>query len=293
MARYHSLPESLSTHPNFFSFGSSMRTAELVLESHRADLAQHWDLVDGQVVHNRRNPSPPARVFYSARQYCRLFDITAGDPSYAPVTSWSVRPELRIGVADKDVNWEPFVFPKSPCKPPVVMIRTTHLTDIREAMLHDKMDTARRNGMMPFDADDGIVPVVKDFRIINRMEGTVALLERPSLNLMQQIFKDLLRKDDDKIERTADGRIMSMGSAPQFFTEQSIFLGLPTFKQFQDLILGLRDSSGAPLHTFSSYRDCLAWPFIGIVSAEAAEAYSTFRAYINADKMMHAMFEVW
>ena len=134
---------------------------------------------------------------------------------------------------------------------------------------------------------------MKDFRLIYRMEGSVVLVERPFLSLMNQIHKDLLRDDDATRQRMLDSKVLCLGSAPQFFVEQSVFLGVPTFKDFQDLMLGVRDKEGAPLDTFSSYRDCLAWPFLGIISAEAAQHYATFRAYVNADKMQDAMFETW
>ena len=293
MARYHSLPGSSATQPNLFSFGSSHRAAEMLLEFHRAELSQHWDLVNGRVVQHGTRSTPSSQIFYTARQYCSLFDVTRGDPNYNPVTSWSVRGDLRIGVNDKEVVWEPFVFPKSPCKPPVMMIRTTNLNEVREAMLHDRLSVARDNSIVPFDTWEDAVPVVKDFRLINRMEGSVVLMERPSLSLMKQIHKDLLKDDDAKIQRIMDGKVLCLGAAPHFFTEQSIFLGLPTFKDFQDLMLGVRDKEGAHLDTFSSYRDCLAWPFLGIVSAEAAHHYAIFRGYVNAEKMQDAMFETW
>ena len=291
MARYHTLPGASLALPNFLTFGSSNRAHELMIELERSELSQYWDLVAGQVVQDQ--PTPVTQTYYQARQYCNMVDVTRGDPHYWPATSWAVHEDARCGVANKEVMWEPFIFPKSPCKPPVMMIRTTRLTEVRESMLYDRLEVARNNSTVPFNSWEEVVPVVKDFRLINRREGSVALLERPSIQLMDQIHKDLLREDDHQIRRTQDDKILSMGSKPHFFTEQSIFLGLPSYKDYKDIMWGLSDAAGVKLDTLGAYCDCLAWPFLGAVSASAAESFGTFRDYLNADKIHDMMFKTW
>ena len=291
MARYHTLPGASLSSPNFLSFGSSTRAHELMLELERAELSQQWDLAAGHV--DQHQLAPTTQTYYQAREYCNRFDITRGDPHYWPVTSWAVNKDSRCGTASKDVVWEPFVFPKSPCKPPVMMIRTTPLTDLRESMLFDRLEVARNNATVPFHCWEEVVPVVKDFRLVSRREGSVALLERPSIQLMDQVHGDLLKRDDHQIKRMQDGKILSMGDRPHFFTEQSIFLGLPKYREFKDVMAGLTDDGGFRLDTLGAYNDCLAWPFLGAVSAGAARSFGTLRDYINADKYHDMMFETW
>ena len=110
---------------------------------------------------------------------------------------------------------------------------------------------------------------------------------------MDQVHGDLLKKDDHQIKRMQDGKILSMGDRPHFFTEQSIFLGLPKYREFKDVMAGLTDDGGFRLDTLGAYNDCLAWPFLGAVSAGAARSFGTLRDYINADKYHDMMFETW
>ena len=290
MARYHTPPGASLTQPNFLSFGSSNRGYELLLEQARVELSQEWDMAIGDV---ERHGPPPVQTYYQAREYCNLFDVTLGDPHYWPVTSWAVNKDARCGTINKEIIWEPFKFPKSPCKPPVMMIRTTPLTDLRESMLFDRLEVARNNSTVPFHCWEEVVPVIKDFRLVTRREGSVALLERPSIQLMDQVHRDLLREDDHQIRRVSDGKVLSMGAAPQFFTEQSVFLGIPKYKEFLDVMDGLTDNGGFRLDTLGAYNDFLAWPFLGAVSAKAAESFGIFRDYINADKYHDMMFETW
>ena len=92
-------------------------------------------------------------------------------------------------------------------KPPVQMIRMTHLSAVREAMINNRLEVARHNARVPFDTLAGIKPVCLSFKMVSRMEGTVILLERPSKLLMETVFRDLTRPDHFKIRMNIDGKI--------------------------------------------------------------------------------------
>ena len=196
---------------------------------------------------------------------------------------------LREGLAWRDI----FRFPMTPMKPPVQMVRTTHLSSVREAMINNRLEVAQHNARVPFDTLAGVKPICASFKMISRMEGTVILLERPSKLLMETIFCDLHRPDHYKIRRNMDGKILSLGLQPEFYTEQSIWLQIPTPMDFKDLLDGVADDAGNPMDTRSSYLDCLAWPFLGMVSTSAASLYLAFRDVHNGELRSTAVFEAW
>ena len=125
------------------------------------------------------------------------------------------------------------------------------------------------------------------------MEGTVILIERPSRLLMETIFDDLQKPDHHKIRRSMDGKVLSLGLQSEFFSEQSIWLQIPSPREFKDLLDGVRDDAGHPMDTRNSYLDCLAWPFLGVISASAASLYLGFRDVHNVEYRSTAVFEAW
>ena len=84
------------------------------------------------------------------------------------------------------------------------------------------------------------------YKKISRMEGTVILLERPSKLLMEAIFCDLTRPDHWMLKRTSDGKILSLGLEPQFFSEQAIWLSITTPRDFTDMMHGVMEDGGHP-----------------------------------------------
>ena len=129
--------------------------------------------------------------------------------------------------------------------------------------------------------------------MVSLMEGTVILIERPSRLLMETIFDDLQKPDHHKIRRSMDGKVLSLGLQPEFFSEQSIWLQIPSPREFKDLLDGVRDDAGHPMDTRNSYLDCLAWPFLGVISASAASLYLAFRDVHNGEYRSTAVFEAW
>ena len=107
---------------------------------------------------------------------------------------------------------------------------------------------------------------------------------------MQIIFEDLHKPDHYQIRRTKDSKLLSLGIQPQFFTEQSVWLTIPSPV---DLLEGVTDEGGNPMDSRHSYLDCLAWPFLGLVSTSAAQLYLAFRSVHNGEYRSSTIFESW
>ena len=135
------------------------------------------------------------------------------------------------------------------------MIRTTHLSAVREALINNRLECTKINARIPFNTVAGIRPVCLTYKKISRMEGTVILLERPSKLLMETIFRDLTRPDHWMMKRTSDCKILSLGLEPQFFSGQAIWLSIPTPRDFTDMMHGVMDDGGHPMDTRTSFMD--------------------------------------
>ena len=59
------------------------------------------------------------------------------------------------------------------------------------------------------------------------------------------------------------------------------------------MLEGVVDDGGHPMDTRTSYLDCLAWPFLGVVSTSAADAYLAFRDVHNVELRNSVVFEAW
>ena len=129
--------------------------------------------------------------------------------------------------------------------------------------------------------------------MISRMKGTVIFLERPSKLLMETIFRNLTRPDHWMMKRTSDSKILSLGLEPQFFTEQAIWLSIPTPRDFTDMMNGVMDDGGYPMDTRTSFMDCIGWPFVGVVSTSAADLYLAFHDVFNGDLRNYVVFQTW
>ena len=160
-------------------------------------------------------------------------------------------------------------------------------------MINNRLEVVQHNACVPFDARAGIKPICTAFKMVSLMEGTVILIERPSRLLMETIFDDLQKPDHHHIRRSMDGKVLSLGLQPEFFSEQSIWLQIPSPREFTDLLEGVRDDAGHPMDTRNSYLDCLAWPFLGVISASAASLYLAFRDVHNGEYRSTAVFEAW
>ena len=110
---------------------------------------------------------------------------------------------------------------------------------------------------------------------------------------METIFCDLTRPDQWMMKRTIDGKILSLGLEPQFFTEQTIWLSIPTPRDFKDMMDGVVDDGGHPMDTRTSFMDCMGWPFVGVVSTSASDLYLAFRDVFNGDLRNSVVFETW
>ena len=56
---------------------------------------------------------------------------------------------------------------------------------------------------------------------------------------------------------------------------------------------GVADDAGHPMDTMTGYLDCLAWPFLGVVSTSAASIYLAFRDVHNGELRSTLVFEAW
>ena len=91
------------------------------------------------------NPMFRPQGYVTARQYLRQTDLSLQDPTFRPAPSWSLREREGLVWEDK------FVFPMSAMKAPVQMIRTTHLSAVREALINNRLECAKVNARVPFD----------------------------------------------------------------------------------------------------------------------------------------------
>ena len=275
---YHTSPTTTPGSPSLFTMTGEGHEHQMEQDAARVNLLFDFGVPTAwaAIGNDPLDPMALTQDYVTARQYLLQQDLSLLDPAFRPKTSWSLRPK-------EGLPWDmgTFRFPLTPMKPPVQMVRTTHLSAVREAMMHNRLEVARHNARVPFDTRAGIKPIVGDFKMLSLMEGTVILLERPSKLLMEVIFDDLHKPDHYQIRRTKDGKILSLGLQPEFFTEQSIWLTIPSPVEFMDLLKGVTDEGGNPMDARHSYLDCLAWPFLGIVSTSAAQLYLAFRSVHN------------
>jgi hypothetical protein len=287
---YHTSPTTSPGTPSLFMMMDEHHAHQMGQDAARINLLYNFGVPNAwaAIGHDPLSPMPTPQDYVEARQYLLQQDLSLLDPTFRPRTSWSLRPA-------EGLPWDmsTFHFPLTPMKPPVQMIRTTHLSAVREAMLHNRLEVARHNARVPFDTRTEIKPIVGEFKMVSLMEGTVVLLERPSMMLMQTIFEDLHKPDNHQIRRSKDGRLLSMGVQPQFFCEQSCWLHIPSFLEFKDLLYGVTDDRGDRMDTRHSYVDCLGWPFLGIVSTSAAALYLAFRSVHNGEYRATTVFEAW
>ena len=287
---YHTSPTTSPGSPSLFTMMGEDYEHQMEQDAARVNLLYDFGVPTAwaAIGHDPLEPMAITQDYVTARGYLLQQDLSLLDPAFRPRTSWSTRPR-------EGLPWDmsTFRFPLTPMKPPVQMIRTTHLSAVREAMLHNRLEVARHNARVPFDTMAGIKPILGDFKMLSLMEGTVVLLERPSRLLMQTIFEDLHKPDHYQIRRTKDGKLLSLGTQPQFFSEQSVWLAIPSFVEFRDLLEGVTDDGGNRMDSRHSYLDCLAWPFLGIVSTSAAQIYLAFRSVHNGEYRSSTVFEAW
>ena len=286
---YHTSPSTAPGSPSMFIMTGEGHEHQMEQDLARVNLLFDFGIPTAWAAtgNDPLAPMPLTQDYVTARQYLLQHDLSLLDPTFRPKPTWSLR-------AREGLNWrDTFRFPMTPMKPPVQMVRTTHLSAVREAMMNNRIEVAQHNSRVPFDTRAGIKPICANFKMVSLMEGTVILLERLSRLLMEIIFDDLQKPDHHQIRRTVDGKVLSLGLQPEFFSEQSIWLQIPSPREFTDLLEGVKDDGGNPMDTRNSYLDCLAWPFLGVVSTLAAALYLAFRDVHNGEYRSSSVFEAW
>ena len=133
---------------------------QMDLDFARADLYYEFGSSLSWAATGEANPMFRPKEYVTARQYLRQTDLSLQDPTFRPAPSWSLREREGLVWEDK------FVFPMSPMKAPVQMIRTTHLSAVREVLINNRLECAKVNARIPFDTVAGIIPVCLSFKMI-------------------------------------------------------------------------------------------------------------------------------